>query len=102
MVFQHANPNVQETFLGAKVKSQFTQIIVLTLTKKHLLSQIYVFLWFWFVGVAIMSGLAIVYRMVVILVPSLRCCINITLLQICVKIMVVWTTMTIGVKKCCV
>ena len=36
------------------------------------LSQIYVFLWFWFVGVAIMSGLAIVYRMVVILVPSLR------------------------------
>merc|ERR1712062_947722 len=34
--------------------------------------KIYVFLWFWFVGVAIMSGLAIVYRMVVILVPSLR------------------------------
>ena len=30
------------------------------------------FLWFWFVGVAIMSGLAIIYRMVVILVPSLR------------------------------
>merc|ERR1712013_43369 len=34
--------------------------------------KIYVFLWFWFVGVAIMSGLAIVYRIVVILVPSLR------------------------------
>jgi len=34
--------------------------------------KIYVFLWFWFVGVAIMSGLAIIYRMVVILVPSLR------------------------------
>merc|ERR1711974_156253 len=34
--------------------------------------KIFVFLWFWFVGVAIMSGLAIVYRMVVILVPSLR------------------------------
>merc|ERR1712147_378211 len=34
--------------------------------------KIFVFLWFWFVGVAIMSGLAIIYRMVVILVPSLR------------------------------
>jgi len=34
--------------------------------------KIYVFLWFWFVGVAIFSGLAIVYRMVLILVPSLR------------------------------
>ena len=44
----------------------------LLLPNKYLLSQIYVFLWFWFVGVAIMSALAIVYRMVVILVPSLR------------------------------
>merc|ERR1739838_292282 len=34
--------------------------------------KIYVFLWFWFVGVAVMSGLAIIYRMLVILVPSLR------------------------------
>jgi len=34
--------------------------------------KIYVFLWFWFVGVAIFSGLAIVYRMVVVLVPALR------------------------------
>ena len=46
----------------------------LLLPNKYLLSQIYVFLWFWFVGVAIMSALAIVYRMVVILVPSLRLC----------------------------
>lgn len=34
--------------------------------------KIYVFLWFWFVGVAIFSALAIVYRMVVVLVPALR------------------------------
>merc|ERR1712037_910344 len=34
--------------------------------------KIYVFLWFWFVGVAIFSALAIVYRMVVVLLPSLR------------------------------
>ena len=34
--------------------------------------KIYVFLWFWFVGVAIMSALAIIYRAVVIMVPSLR------------------------------
>merc|ERR1711894_559626 len=34
--------------------------------------KIFVFLWFWFVGVAIFSGLAIVYRMVVVLVPALR------------------------------
>merc|ERR1712130_309622 len=34
--------------------------------------KIYVFLWFWFVGVAIFSGLAIVYRMIVVLVPALR------------------------------
>jgi len=34
--------------------------------------KIYVFLWFWFVGVAIMSALAIIYRTVVIMVPSLR------------------------------
>ena len=34
--------------------------------------KVYVFLWFWFVGVAIMSALAIIYRTVVIMVPSLR------------------------------
>jgi len=34
--------------------------------------KVYVFLWFWFVGVAIMSALAIVYRAVILMVPSLR------------------------------
>merc|ERR1712037_740799 len=34
--------------------------------------KIYVFLWFWFVGVAIFSALAIVYRMVVVLVPAFK------------------------------
>merc|ERR1711997_1100383 len=34
--------------------------------------KIYVFLWFWFVGVAIMSALAIIYRMLIILTPSMR------------------------------
>ena len=48
------------------------RITIITKYKYRFFSQIYVFLWFWFVGVAIMSGLAIIYRMVVILVPSLR------------------------------
>jgi hypothetical protein len=34
--------------------------------------KIYVFLWFWFVAVAIFSGAAIIYRAVIMLVPSLR------------------------------
>jgi len=34
--------------------------------------KIYVFLWFWFVGVAIFSAIAIFYRMIVLMVPSLR------------------------------
>merc|ERR1712109_347218 len=34
--------------------------------------KIYVFLWFWFVGVAIFSAIAILYRLIVLLVPSLR------------------------------
>merc|ERR1719315_529866 len=34
--------------------------------------KIYVFLWFWFVAVACFSALAIIYRLIVILVPSLR------------------------------
>jgi len=34
--------------------------------------KIYVFLWFWFVSVAIFSALALLYRMFIILVPSLR------------------------------
>ncbi|KAJ9596568.1 hypothetical protein L9F63_012401 [Diploptera punctata] len=35
--------------------------------------KIFVFLWFWFVILAILSGLAIVYRAVVCLVPKVRC-----------------------------
>ena len=34
--------------------------------------KVYVFLWFWFVGVAIMSTLAIIYRAIILMVPSLR------------------------------
>jgi len=34
--------------------------------------KIYVFLWFWFVSVAMMSALALLYRVVIFLVPSLR------------------------------
>merc|ERR1719264_1051930 len=34
--------------------------------------KIYVFLWFWFVSVAIISALAILYRVVIFLVPSVR------------------------------
>jgi len=34
--------------------------------------KIYVFLWFWFVAVACISALAIVYRAILLLVPSLR------------------------------
>ena len=34
--------------------------------------KIYVFLWFWFVFVAIFSAMAILYRMVMLLVPGLR------------------------------
>ena len=34
--------------------------------------KIYVFLWFWFVGVAIFSAITISYRMIVLIVPSLR------------------------------
>lgn len=34
--------------------------------------KIYVFLWFWFVAVAVFSAIAVVYRTVIILVPSLR------------------------------
>jgi len=34
--------------------------------------KIYVFLWFWFVGVAAISALAILYRLILLLVPSLR------------------------------
>merc|ERR1719357_464816 len=34
--------------------------------------KIYVFLWFWFVGVAFFSAIAILYRLIVLLVPSLR------------------------------
>ena len=34
--------------------------------------KIFVFLWFWFVLLAIISGLALVYRIVILSVPSLR------------------------------
>jgi len=34
--------------------------------------KIYVFLWFWFVGVALISVLALFYRLLIIIVPSLR------------------------------
>merc|ERR1712241_387248 len=34
--------------------------------------KIYVFLWFWFVSVAIFSALALIYRMLIILTPSMR------------------------------
>ena len=34
--------------------------------------KIYVFLWFWFVAVALFSALAILYRMFMLLVPSFR------------------------------
>lgn len=34
--------------------------------------KIYVFLWFWFVAVAVFSAMAILYRMIVLMVPSLR------------------------------
>ena len=34
--------------------------------------KIYVFLWFWFVFVAMFSAMAILYRMVMLLVPGLR------------------------------
>ena len=34
--------------------------------------KIYVFLWFWFVGVAIFSAITISYRMIVLIVPNLR------------------------------
>ena len=34
--------------------------------------KIYVFLWFWFVFVAVFSAMAILYRMVMLLVPGLR------------------------------
>lgn len=34
--------------------------------------KIYVFLWFWFVAVAIFSALALVYRILIVAIPSLR------------------------------
>merc|ERR550539_525656 len=34
--------------------------------------KIYVFLWFWFVSVAIFSAFALLYRMFIILIPSMR------------------------------
>ena len=34
--------------------------------------KIYVFLWFWFVSVAMISALAILYRVLIFLVPSMR------------------------------
>ena len=34
--------------------------------------KIYVFLWFWFVAVAIFSAISILYRLIVLMVPSLR------------------------------
>ena len=34
--------------------------------------KIYVFLWFWFVSVAMISALAILYRVIIFLVPSMR------------------------------
>ena len=34
--------------------------------------KIYVFLWFWFVSVAIFSAMALLYRMLIILTPSMR------------------------------
>ena len=34
--------------------------------------KIYVFLWFWFVSVAIFSALALLYRMFIIITPSMR------------------------------
>merc|ERR1711874_782205 len=34
--------------------------------------KIYVFLWFWFVAVACISALAILYRVIIFLVPSMR------------------------------
>ena len=34
--------------------------------------KIYVFLWFWFVALALFSALAILYRMMMLLIPSLR------------------------------
>merc|ERR1711990_1413603 len=33
--------------------------------------KIYVFLWFWFVGVAIFSAISILYRLIVLMVPTL-------------------------------
>lgn len=34
--------------------------------------KVYLFLWFWFVGVAIFSAVALIYRILVVLVPSIR------------------------------
>ena len=34
--------------------------------------KIYVFLWFWFVAVALFSAIAIVYRMFMLLIPGMR------------------------------
>ena len=34
--------------------------------------KIYVFLWFWFVSVAMISALALLYRLVIFLMPSIR------------------------------
>ena len=34
--------------------------------------KIYCFLWFWFVAVAIFSAMAVVYRFIIIALPSLR------------------------------
>eukprot|EP00092_Neocalanus_flemingeri_P099278 GFUD01126655.1.p1 GENE.GFUD01126655.1~~GFUD01126655.1.p1 ORF type:complete len:393 (-),score=96.88 GFUD01126655.1:179-1357(-) len=42
------------------------------LTQNIINEKIYVFLWFWFVGVAIFSAIAILYRLIVLMVPSLR------------------------------
>lgn len=34
--------------------------------------KIYIFLWFWFIVLAVMSGLALIYSMAVVLLPSTR------------------------------
>ena len=34
--------------------------------------KIYVFLWFWFISVAMISALALIYRVIIFLVPSIR------------------------------
>jgi len=34
--------------------------------------KIYIFLWFWFIGLAIVSGIILVYRMVIIFFPHMR------------------------------